>query len=189
MTNIIIYLAEGSSHGAINPLLPKNYDISWSIVVLIVVGLMFWKLVLPKFHEVLEQREELIKGGIESAEKAQDEAKAALEKYNKKLADARTEAAEIREAAQEKGKQIEAEYKAKATEESARIVENGEKQLLVQRELVVAELRREMGQHAIDLAEALVGEQLSADVKRSGTIDRFLGELDSASGTQSSAGK
>ena len=110
-----------------------------------------------------------------------------LEKYNKKLADARIEAAEIREAAQEKGKQIEAEMKAKATEESARIIENGEKHLAAQRELVVAELRREMGQNAISLAEALVGEQLSENVKRSGSIDRFLDDLDSISAK--SAGK
>ncbi len=113
--------------------------------------------------------------------------KAVLEKYNKKLADARIEAAEIREAAQEKGKQIEAEMKAKATEESARIIENGEKHLAAQRELVVAELRREMGQNAISLAEALVGEQLSENVKRSGSIDRFLDDLDSISAK--SAGK
>ena len=120
-------------------------------------------------------------------EKAQNEAKAVLEKYNKKLADARIEAAEIREAVQEKGKQIEAEMKAKATEESARIIENGEKHLAAQRELVVAELRREMGQNAISLAEALVGEQLSENVKRSGSIDRFLDDLDSISAK--SAGK
>ena len=107
---------------------------------------MFWKLVLPNFLKTLTEREELIKSGIESAEKAQNEAKAVLEKYNKKLADARIEAAEIREAAQEKGKQIEAEMKAKATEESARIIENGEKHLAAQRELVVAECRCIIGQ-------------------------------------------
>ena len=178
---MISYLAEGSSSGAINPLLPTTYDIGWSIVVLLVVGLLFWKLVLPSFLKTLAEREELIKSGIENAEKAQNEAKAVLEKYNKKLADARIEAAE------EKGKQIEAEMKAKATEESARIIENGEKHLAAQRELVVAELRREMGQNAISLAEALVGEQLSENVKRSGSIDRFLDDLDSISAK--SAGK
>ena len=76
MTNMISYLAEGSSSGAINPLLPTTYDIGWSIVVLLVVGLLFWKLVLPSFLKTLAEREELIKSGIENAEKAQNEAKA-----------------------------------------------------------------------------------------------------------------
>ncbi|GAA1475426.1 F0F1 ATP synthase subunit B [Corynebacterium felinum] len=162
-------------------LLPANYDIFWSSVVLVVVGLLFWKLVLPKFQEVLTEREDRIKGGIQRAETAQAEAKAALEKYNAQLAEARAEAAEIREEARQRGKQIEADMKAKATEESNRIIESGEKQLAAQRELVVAELRREMGQNAINLAERLMGEQLSEDVKRSGTIDRFLAELDTVS--------
>lgn len=159
-------------------ILPAMYDIVWSAVVIVVIGLLFAKLVLPKFQEVLVEREDRIKGGIQRAEAAQAEAKAALEKYNAQLAEARAEAADIREEARKKGKLIEAELKAKATEESNRIIESGEKQLAAQRELVVEELRREMGQNAINLAERLIGEQLSEDVKRSGTIDRFLAELD-----------
>ncbi|MCQ9343570.1 F0F1 ATP synthase subunit B [Corynebacterium sp. 153RC1] len=183
MTNVINYLAAGGAEtlpleSQPNVLLPASYDIVWSLVVLVVIGILFWKFVLPKFQEVLSEREDRIKGGIERAEVAQAEAKAALEKYNAQLAEARAEAAEIREEARAKGKQIEAEMKAKATEESNRIIESGEKQLAAQREQVVAELRREMGQNSINLAERLLGEQLSENVKRSGTIDKFLADLD-----------
>ena len=94
MTNMISYLAEGSSSGAINPLLPTTYDIGWSIVVLLVVGLLFWKLVLPSFLKTLAEREELIKSGIENAEKAQNEAKAVLEKYKWNLRVSENAAAE-----------------------------------------------------------------------------------------------
>ena len=186
MTNVINILAAGEGErlpleSQPNVLLPANYDIVWSLVVLVVIGLLFWKLVLPKFQEVLTEREDRIKGGIQRTEAAQAEAKAALEKYNAQLAEARAEAAEIREEARTKGKQIEADMKAKATEESARIIESGEKQLQAQRELVVEELRREMSLNAINLAERLMGEQLSENVKRSGTIDRFLAELDTVS--------
>lgn len=185
MTNVITYLAAEGEHlpmeKAPNPLLPAGYDIVWSLVVLVVVALLFTKVVLPKFQEVLAEREDRIKGGIQRAEAAQAEAKAALEKYNAQLAEARAEAAEIREEARAKGKQIEAEMKAKATEESNRIIESGERQLLAQREQVVSELRREMGQNSINLAERLLGDQLSDDIKRSGTIDRFLADLDTVS--------
>lgn len=185
MTNVITYLAaEGGKetlpleHGN-SLLLPAPYDIVWSLVPLIVVLIIFWKAVLPKFQEVLTEREDRIKGGIQRAEAAQAEAKAALEKYNAQLAEARAEAAQIREEAREKGKQIVAEMKAQATEESNRIIASGEKQLEAQRQQVVAELRQEMGQNSINLAERLIGEQLSDNVKRSGTIDKFLSELDS----------
>ena len=172
MTNVIYYLAasEGGEglplEKSVNPLLPASYDVVWSAVSLIVVLFLFWKFVLPKFQEVLTEREDRIKGGIQRAEAAQAEAKAALEKYNAQLAEARAEAAQIREEAREKGKQIVADMKAQATEESNRIIESGEKQLQAQREQVVTELRREMGQNSINLAERLLGEQLSDDVKR-----------------------
>ncbi|OWN05208.1 ATP synthase F0F1 subunit B [Corynebacterium diphtheriae bv. mitis] len=184
MTNVINYLAEGEAlpledHPSV--LLPASYDIVWSLVVFIIVLILFWKFVRPKYQEVLTEREDRIKGGIQRAEAAQAEVKAALEKYNAQLAEARAEAAEIREEARAKGKQIEAEMKAKATEESNRIIESGEKQLAAQREQVVTELRREMGQNSISLAERLLGDQLSDDVKRSGTIDKFLAELDTVS--------
>lgn len=192
MTNVIYLLAaEGAEQlpleGGNSILLPKAYDIVWSLVVFIIVFLLFWKFVLPKFQEVLAEREDRIKGGIERAESAQAQAKAALEKNNAQLAEARAEAAEIRDAAREKGKEIEAEARANAEAESRRIVEAGQKQLMASREQVIAELRNEIGQNSINLAEELLGEELSESTRRSNTIDAFLSQLDTVSAR--SAGK
>ncbi len=180
MTDFIYLLAESELplEGQINPLFPKNYDIVWSIVPLVVILILFWKFVLPKFQEVLTEREDRIEGGIERAEAAQAEAKAALEKYNSQLAEARTEAAKIRDEARTQGQRIIADATTKANDESARIVEAGEKQLLASREQVVAELRKEMGQNSINLAERLLGQELSSDVRNSSSIDSFLSDLD-----------
>lgn len=186
MTNVIYLLAaEGGEdfplEGGNSILLPKNYDLVWSLVVFLIVFLLFWKFVLPKFQEVLAEREDKIKGGIERAESAQAQAKAALEKNNAQLAEARAEAAEIREAARQKGKEIEAEARANAEAESRRIVANGEKQLQASREQVIAELRNDLGQNSITLAEELLGEELSDNTRRSNTIDSFLSQLDTVS--------
>ncbi|MFZ2174101.1 MAG: F0F1 ATP synthase subunit B [Rhodococcus sp. (in: high G+C Gram-positive bacteria)] len=183
-TNIVLLAAE-EEH---NPLLPATYDIVWSLVCLAIVGFVFWKYVLPMFQKVLAERTEQIEGGIKKAEEAQAEAKAALEQYRAQLAEARTEAAQIREDARTQGQQIIAEMKAQAQEESDRIVAAGHNQLVAQRQQIVTELRGELGRTAVDLAEKVIGESLSDDVKRSGTIDRFLSELDTV-GANSAAGK
>lgn len=190
MTNYVYYLAHANAdhlpfESGNNILIPKMYDLVWSIIPFVVILLLLYKFAIPKYQSMLTQREDRIKNGIEGAEAAQAEAKAALEKYNAQLAEARSEAADIREQARERGKAIEAEMKEKANEESSRIVESGTKQLQAQREQVVTDLRREMGQNSINLAEQLLGTQLSDDVKRSGTIDRFLAGLS----TSNSAGK
>ncbi|RAV32542.1 F0F1 ATP synthase subunit B [Corynebacterium heidelbergense] len=181
MTNILYLAAESEKlpmEESINPLLPPLYDIVWSIIPFLVILFVFWKFVLPKFQEVLNQREDQIEGGIQRAEAAQSEAKAALEKYNAQLAEARTEAAQIRDDARSQGQKIIADMKAQATDESNRIVEAGHRQLEAQRTSVVSDLRKDMGHNSINLAERLLGEQLSDDVKRSGTIDSFLADLD-----------
>lgn len=164
-----------------NPLLPETYDIVWSAVALVVVGFVFWKLVLPKFQKVLAERTEQIEGGIKKAEDAQAEAAAALEQYRAQLAEARTEAAQIREEARTKGQQIIADMKVQAQDESDRIVAAGHSQLVAQRQQIVAELRSDLGKTAVDLAEKVIGESLADDVKRAGTVDRFLNELDTVS--------
>ncbi|MBF4553289.1 F0F1 ATP synthase subunit B [Corynebacterium suicordis] len=179
MTNTFFLAAEHLPlETAPHPLLPPLYDVVWSLVPFLIILFVFWKLVLPKFQEVLHQREDQIEGGIQRAEAAQAEAKAALEKYNSQLAEARTEAAQIRDDARSQGQRIIADMKAQATDESNRIVESGNKQLEAQRAAVVSDLRKDMGENSISLAERLLGEQLSDDVKRSGTIDSFLADLD-----------
>lgn len=188
MTNVIYFLASGSEGSetlpltkTISPLLPAPYDIVWSLVAFLVIIVLFTKAVLPKFQEVLKEREDRIIGGIQRAEAAQADAKAALEKHNTQLAEARAEAAQIREDARARGKQIEAEARAAGEEEKARIIESGTKQLLASREQITAELSREMGERSIALASKILGSELSEDVKCAGTIDRFLAELDDVS--------
>ena len=171
-----------------NPLLPATYDIVWSLVALIIVGLVFWKYVLPLFQKVLDERSEQIEGGIKKAEEAQAEAAAALEQYRAQLAEARTEAAQIREEARTQGQQIIADMKVQAQEESDRIVAAGHAQLQAQRQQIVTELRGDLGRTAVDLSEKIIGESLSDDVKRAGSIDRFLSELESLS-ADSASGK
>ncbi|MFC9790586.1 F0F1 ATP synthase subunit B [Rhodococcus sp. NPDC127528] len=186
MSNIaVIAASEGES---INPLVPETYDIVWSAVCVIVIGFVFWKFILPKFQQVLADRSDQIEGGIKRAEEAQAEAKETLEQYRAQLAEARTEAAAIREDARTQGQQIISEMKVQAQEESDRIVAAGSSQLAAQRQQIVAELRSDLGRTAVDLAEKVIGESLADDVKRAGTIDRFLGELDAVS-ADSAAGK
>ena len=176
MNNVVYLLAaEGGDNpgsGSFSVLLPKNYDIFWSLLCFIVILLLFWKFVIPMYSKMLAEREDRIEGGLKRAKAQQAEAKAALEKYNAQLADARAEA-------RERGKQIEAEAKTNAEEESRRIVANGEKQLEASRSQVVTELRSEMGQNSINLAEKILGGELSDASKKSSTIDGFLSELDS----------
>ncbi|MCU1544384.1 MAG: synthase subunit [Microbacteriaceae bacterium] len=163
-----------------NPLIPEIYDIVWSIIPFVIILFLFWKVVLPAMRKTLDARAELIEGGIKKAENAQAEADAALEEYKKQLAEARAEAARIREQARIDGTAIITELKEQATVEAARVTASAKAQIEAERQSAIISLRSEVGTLAIDLASGVIGESLSDDKKASAVVDRFLAELESS---------
>jgi F-type H+-transporting ATPase subunit b len=171
-----------------NPLIPLVSEIIIGTITFAILCLVMFKFVVPRFEQVFQARREAIEGGIERAEAMQAEAKAALEQYRAQLAEARNEAAQIRDQARAEGQQILEELRTQAQEESARIVARGEEQLATARQQVVNELRGQIGAIAVDLAGRVVGESLADDVRQRGTVDRFLAELDSMAAAGDGAG-
>ena len=171
-----------------NPLIPPVGEIIIGLIAFAIVFLVLVKVVAPRFEQVFQARREAIEGGIERAEAMQAEAMAALEQYRAQLAEARSEAAQIRDQARAEGQQILEELRIQAQEESARIVARGEEQLATARQQVVNELRGQIGTLAVQLAGQVVGESLADDARRSGTVDRFLAELDSMAAAGDGAG-
>jgi F-type H+-transporting ATPase subunit b len=171
----LLLAAEGE---APNPLLPAIYDIVWSIIPFALVLLLFWRVVLPRLQKTLDERSEAIEGGIAQAENAQAEAKEALEKYNALLADARAEAASIRDQARSEGTQILQEMKTNAQAEADRIAQSAQAQIEAERHQAVLSLRKEVGNLALDLASAVVQERLSEDAKAASVVDKLLADLD-----------
>jgi F-type H+-transporting ATPase subunit b len=169
------FLAAETEH---NPLLPPLGEIIIGTIAFAVVVLVLFRFVGPRFEQIFRARREAIEGGIERAESMQAEAEQALQQYRAQLAEARTEAAQIRDHARAEGEQILQELRAQAQEESARIVARGEEQLASSRQQVVNELRTQIGTLAVDLAGRIVGESLAEDARRRGTVDRFLDELE-----------
>ncbi|MEZ0448987.1 F0F1 ATP synthase subunit B [Cellulomonas sp. ICMP 17802] len=172
----------------INPLLPETYDIVWSLVIVVIIAVVFIKYALPKFQAVLDERTEKIEGGLQHAEAAQAEAAALRAEYEQQLADARTEAARIKEAARAEGGAIVTELKAKAASEAARTLETAQRQIEAERQQAAVSLRADVGALATDLASKIVGESLEDAARQSRVVDRFLADLE-ASTAATSAGK
>ena len=145
----------------------------------IIFAVFAWKL-LPNIKKTLDERSDQIEGGIKRAEEAQTEAQQTLEAYKAQLADARQEAARLREEAREQGAQIIAEMKEQAQVEARRIVENAQAQIEQERAQALAALRAEVGALSVELAGRVVGESLEDEARQRRIVDRFLEELESA---------
>ncbi|WP_406249742.1 F0F1 ATP synthase subunit B [Microbacterium sp. M] len=163
-----------------NPLIPAWYDIIWSALWFVVILVVVWKVALPRFTKMLDERSAAIEGNIAKADEAQKQAEAALEEYTRQLAEARTEAGEIREAAREDGKKIISEAKDAATSEAARVTAAAHTQIEAERQTALVSLRSEVGTLALDLAGGVVGETLSDDARATAVVDRFLADLEAS---------
>lgn len=175
----MLFLAEDAAH---NPILPIWQEI---VVGLIAFGLLVFvlgKFVWPRMNTMFEARVEAIEGGLKRAEEAQAEANKVLEQYRAQLAEARTEAARIRDEARAEAVAIKDDVLAQAREEADRVIAAGREQLTGERATIVRELRTELGSLAVDLASKIVGESLADEARRRGTVERFLSDLETAGG-------
>ncbi|GAB3944636.1 F0F1 ATP synthase subunit B [Micromonospora vulcania] len=159
------YAAEGgeSTH---NPIIPLWQEIVVGGVAFIVLCFVLMKFVFPRMEQTFQARVDAIEGGIKRAEAAQAEANQLLEQYRAQLAEARTDAAKIRDDARADAEGIRQDILAKAREESDRIIQAGKDALAGERATIVRELRAEVGTIAVDLASKIVGESLTDEARR-----------------------
>ena len=174
--------AEGGESGdfwsSAYPILPHPVELIFGLVTF---GILYWIVrtrVVPRLEEIYAERTAAIEGGIQKAEKAQADAAAALEQYNRQLATAREEAAKIREEARVAAQGIKDDILAQAHSEAERIAAAGRTQLEAQRQQIVTELRADLGRTSVDLASKIVGESLDDEARRQRTVERFLADLE-----------
>ena len=171
-----MYLA---AEGAHNPILPIWQEMVVGTISFALLVFVLLKFVMPRMEAMYQARVDAIEGGIKRAEAAQAEANQLLEQYRAQLAEARTDAAKIRDDARADADGIRQDILAKAREESDRIIAAGKEQLAAERATIVRELRTEVGTIAVDLASKIVGESLADEARRKGTVARFLSDLES----------
>lgn len=170
-----------------NPLLPDVAEMVVGIFAFAVVLVLLGKVLIPRITVTLEERTDAIEGGLKRAENAQAEAQATLEKYREQLAEARHEAARLREEAREQGAQIIAEMREQAQADARRIVESAHAQIEAERQQALTQLRAQVGALSVELAGRVVGEALDDQARQSRVVERFLEELEGRAGAGAGA--
>jgi len=184
---MLVAAAAAESEGSI--LLPSIPDLVWgTIAFAVVLVVIVWK-VLPNINRALDARRDAIEGGLKRAEEAQQGAQEALEQYNAQLAEARAEAARIRDQAREDAKKIRTELVEQAQADAARVVANAQTQIEAERAAALSSLRAEVGMLALGLASTVVGESLNDDKRSASIVDRFLADLETADAAAAEAHK
>ena len=162
----------------LNPLVPHTAELIAGLVAFTLLYLVLRAKVVPKFEKAFAERTDAIAGGIERAEKAQQDAEIALQKYTSQLSEAQGEAQKIREDARVQGAAIIEDLRAKAAAEAARITAAATASIEAERQQAITSLRKEVGALATELAGKIVGEALDDQVRQSLIVDRFIADLE-----------
>jgi F-type H+-transporting ATPase subunit b len=145
------------------------------------------KWVIPPINKAMTARQDAIRKEFAEADEAKQSAQEAEKEFKAQIADARHDAAKIREDAKEQGAAIIAEMREQAQTEAARIVEHGHAQIQAERQQTVTSLRAEVGTLATTLAGRIVGESLEDDERSGRVVDRFLADLETLETSKAAA--
>jgi F-type H+-transporting ATPase subunit b len=164
-----------------SPLTPNLTELIIGAISFFIVFGALAKILMPRIQKTLEDRTNAIEGGLQRAEEAQAQASQLLEQYRAQLADARHEAARLREEARQQGAQIIAEMRTEGEAQRQRLIDSAEAQIQAERQQALTSLRAEVGALAVELAGRIVGESLEDEARQRRTVDRFLAQLEEQS--------
>ncbi|MCX6439631.1 MAG: F0F1 ATP synthase subunit B [Actinobacteria bacterium] len=167
-----------SAETGASPVIPKPAEIAVGFIAFGILFLLIRARAVPRFEKAYKDRTEAIEGGLERAEVAQREAAEALQMYKAQLADARGEAAKLREEARAEGSVILEQMRTTAQEEATRITASARTSIEAERQVAFNSLLNEVGALATELASRIVGESLDDAARQSRVVERFLEEVE-----------
>lgn len=140
--------------------------VPWEIVTQLINLLLLFLLVrhflFKPVNSILAQRQEEINHDYEEAEKAQDEAFALRDEYQKRIGDAKAEASDILKTAAAKASQHSEEIVLEAQQQAARLKEKADEQIALEKKKAMNELKDEISGIAVDIASKVVEREINA---------------------------
>jgi len=172
----LIVLEPEEEVSGIELLLPHQDELIAGPIAFVIVFFFVWKCAVPSLNKMLEARQAAIRADYEAAEAAKVEAQGLLDDYQDQLSGAKDEAAGIVDEARVAGDQVKADIVARAETEAEQIKERAQGEIAGERERVSGELRRQVADLSIGVAEKVVGDSLDDDRQRE-LVDRYIDDL------------
>ena len=149
----------------------------WMTVVFLAVFFILWKYGFPVIIKMENDRKTFIDESLKNAREANErlanikiESEAILQEAHTKQAEILKEAAATRDA-------IVNDAKDKANIEGARIIEDARQLIQKEKEAAIADIRKQVAQLSVEVAEKILRKELSSENKQMDMIARLLDEV------------
>lgn len=146
--------------------------LSFSIVVFILVKYGF-----PVILGMVEKRNKYIDDSLLIAMQAHEEMASLKVEGEAIIQNARKEQMRIMNDAASASKLLVESAKLKAQEETSRMIKDAQKQIIIEKENAISEIRNQVADLSVAIAERVLREQLSDKNKQIGMINRLIDEI------------
>ncbi len=163
-------------------LLPDSGLVFWMLLAFIIVLVILRKYGFPVITQMVENRKYYIDESLESARKAKEELMSVKEKSDAILKEAYDEQARIIREAENTGAEILNEAKSKAQAESIRMVEDARRQIKYDRESAVREIRKQVVDMSVTIAEKIIKSKIDTDSKQLMLIESMIDDYEKTKG-------
>ena len=159
--------AQSGGH-APNPLVKLDPGLFiWTILTFLILFFVLAKFAWKPLLAALESRENTIKSSLEDAVKAKTELERLNAESEEIIAKARSEAQTIRVEAKSAAEKIKADVMVQAGEDAKKIRDEAEKQIQVEKDKAINEIRQEVVNLTMTVAEKVIKKNLSKEDNQS----------------------
>jgi len=149
----------------------------WQSVVFILLILLLRRYAWKPILNAVNEREQSIEGALKAAEKAREAMKALQADNEAILKEAREERERILKEARDMKNKIVAEAKEAATAEADKTVAAAKATIEAEKSAAVAELKKQAATLSIEVAEKVLGQELSSENKQAEMIGKIIDDV------------
>jgi F-type H+-transporting ATPase subunit b len=171
----LLALQEGHTSG---PLTVEGGLMLWTVVIFLLLLAVLKRFAWPAILGAVEARERALEQQLADAERSRTEAAALLEEHKRLVAEAKGQAHGILVDAKQLAEKERAVALEKTKQEQQEILARARREIAAERDMAVADLRREAVDLSLAAASKLVGERLGGESDRKIVLD-YLATLDS----------
>ena len=160
-----------------NLMLPDSGLLFWMAIIFAIVFFVLAKFGFPIITGMVEKRNKRIADSLEAARIAEDAIAHLTEEQERIISETRASQAKLlQEAAAERDKMI-AQAQDKAREEAQKIMDDARVRIQEEKEAAVREVRQEVANLSIAIAEKVIRKELSTDDAQKALVDKLLNEV------------
>lgn len=155
---------------------PESGLLFWMLLSFGIVFFVLAKFGFPVITKMVDERKNYIQDSLDAAQKANEQLASIKEQSDAILASAKTEQVKILKDAADTRDRIISEAKGQAKIEGAKEMEEIRKQIQAEKEQAIRDIRRQVAELSVDVAEKVLRDSLKDSKAQMSMIDRLVDE-------------